>query len=220
MCCNLQQIVFLVNPSGRYCATPFWMAVNALSMVRLVRLGHILPDVPELLLVLVKSSQVVFPLILILVIVTFLWSVCGVIAFGNETYFADLFGHGYFWEPVNRHQGFHSVAQGMQTMLGIATSPGSDGWINLMQSYADATSEEWNWAVLLFFSSYALLTRFLLVNFFMMTLLFKYKTHSKDKVNLMTFSFMYILVMSAINSVKLGGNGSLIFGHDESLLDA
>lgn len=70
----------------------------------------------------------------------------------------------------------------MQTMLGVATTPGSDGWVNLMQRYQDVTPIGWRWGVALFFASYAVLTRFLLVNLFMMTLLFKYKTLSNDKV--------------------------------------
>ena len=67
-------------------------------------------------------------------------------------------------------------------MLGVATTPGSDGWISLMQRYEEVTPVRWKWGVLLFFGSFALLTRFLLVNFFIITLLFKYKTHSIDKV--------------------------------------
>lgn len=151
-------------------------------MVRLIRLGHLLPDIQELLLVTVKSSSVVFPLLLVLILLTYLWSVCGMILFGNDTYLADLFGGGYPWEAVNRHQGFYSVAQGMQTMLGVATTPGSDGWVTLMERYQEMTPQRWKWGILLFFTSYAFLTRFLLVNLFMMTLLFKYKTHSSDKV--------------------------------------
>lgn len=151
-------------------------------MVRLVRLGHVLPNAQEFLLVIAKSSSVVFPLLLVLTALTYLWSVFGVLSFGNETYLAGLFGDGNPWETVNRHQGFFSVAQGMQTMIGVATTPGSNGWITLMQRYEDVTSPEWRWAVVMFFGSYALLTRFLLVQFFMITLLFKYKTHSYDKV--------------------------------------
>lgn len=108
-------------------------------MIRLVRLGHMFPDVQEFLLVAVKSSSVVFPLLLILALLTYLWSVCGVVLFGNDTYLADLFGDGKAWEAVNRHQGFFGVAQGMQTMLGVATTPGSDGWVALMQRYQDVT---------------------------------------------------------------------------------
>lgn len=108
-------------------------------MIRLVRLGHMFPDVQELLLVTVKSSSVVFPLLLILTLLTYLWSVCGVVLFGNDTYRADLFGENLAWEAVNRHQGFFGVAQGMQTMFGVATSPGSGGWITLMQRYEEAT---------------------------------------------------------------------------------
>lgn len=153
-------------------------------MVRLVRLGYVLPSAQEFLLVTSKSSSVVFPLLVILGALTFLWSVCGVVFFGNETYLSgDLFGDGEAWEGVNRHQGFFGVGQGMQTMIGVATTPGSNGWITLMHRYEEETSPRWRWAVVLFFGSYALLTRFLLVQFFMITLLFKYKTHSHDKVS-------------------------------------
>lgn len=68
-------------------------------------------------------------------------------------------------------------------MLGVATTPGSDGWVTLMQRYQDVTPARWGWGVLLFFTTYAFLTRFLGINLFMMTLLFKYKTHSDDKVS-------------------------------------
>lgn len=52
-----------------------------------------------------------FPLLLVMVILTYLWSVFGTALFGNDTYLADLFGRGNSWEAVNRHQGFFSVAQ-------------------------------------------------------------------------------------------------------------
>lgn len=58
-----------------------------------------------------KSSSVVFPLLLILALLTFVWSVYGTILFGNDTYLDDLFGDHNSWEAVNRHQGFYSVAQ-------------------------------------------------------------------------------------------------------------
>lgn len=175
------KIIFLANPATSPSA--FWKAVEAISVVRLVRLGHVLPSAQEFLLVTSKSASVVFPLLIILAALTYLWSVCGVVFFGNDTYLTgDLFGDGNAWEGVNRHQGFYGVAQGMQTMIGVATTPGSNGWVTLMQRYEDVTSPKWRWAVLLFFGSYALLTRFLLVQFFMITLLFKYKTHSHDKV--------------------------------------
>lgn len=151
-------------------------------MIRLVRLGHVLPNAQEFLLVTAKSSSVVFPLLLVLALLTFLWSVCGVVCFGTETYLAGLFGEGNAYETENRHQGFFGVAQGMQTMIGVATTPGSNGWMTLMRRYEDATSPRWRWAVVAFFGSYAFLTRFLLVQFFMITLLFKYKTHSSEKV--------------------------------------
>lgn len=67
-------------------------------------------------------------------------------------------------------------------MLGVATTPASDGWVTLMQRYEDVTPGGWEWGVALFFTTYAFLTRFLGMNLFMMTLLFKYKTHSDDKV--------------------------------------
>lgn len=71
----------------------------------------------------------------------------------------------------------------MQTMLGVATTPGSDGWIPLMRRYEEAAdSAAWGWAVPAFFGSYAFLTRFLLAQLFMITLLFKYKNHSHHKV--------------------------------------
>ncbi|CAM9483745.1 unnamed protein product, partial [Ectocarpus fasciculatus] len=176
----VEEILFLSNMTPSSSAS-FWRAVEAVSMVRLVRLGHVLPNAQEFLLVIAKSSSVVFPLLLVLTALTYLWSVFGVLFFGNETYLAGLFGDGNPWETVNRHQGFFSVAQGMQTMIGVATTPGSNGWITLMQRYEDVTSPQWRWAVVVFFGSYALLTRFLLVQFFMITLLFKYKTHSYDK---------------------------------------
>ncbi|CAM9843940.1 unnamed protein product [Ectocarpus sp. 6 AP-2014] len=176
----VEEILFLSNLTPSSSAS-FWRAVEAASMVRLVRLGQVLPNAQEFLLVIAKSSSVVFPLLLVLTALTYLWSVFGVLFFGNETYLAGLFGDGNPWETVNRHQGFFSVAQGMQTMIGVATTPGSNGWITLMQRYEDVTSPQWRWAVVTFFGSYALLTRFLLVQFFMITLLFKYKTHSYDK---------------------------------------
>ena len=151
-------------------------------MVRLVRLGHVLPNAPEFLLVAAKSSSVVFPLLVVLVLLTYLWSVFGVVGFGGGIYLAGLFGDGAPYETENRHQGFYGVAQGMQTMLGVATTPGSNGWVTLMRKYEDATAPRWRWAVVAFFGSYALLTRFLLVQFFMITLLFKYKAHSSEKV--------------------------------------
>lgn len=174
------QIIFLTGWMSS--SSPFWKAVKAISMVRLVRLGSMLPHVQDILLVAVESSSVVFPLLLILTALTYLWSVWGVVIFGNDTYLAGLLGDGNPWEAVNRHRGFFGVAQGMQTMLGVATTPGSDGWISLMQRYEEVTPVRWKWGVLLFFGSFALLTRFLLVNFFIITLLFKYKTHSIDKV--------------------------------------
>ena len=151
-------------------------------MVRLVRLGHILPNAQEFLLVAAKSSSVVFPLLLVLTLLTYLWSVCGVVCFGSETYLGGLFGEGHDYETENRHQGFFGVAQGMQTMIGVATTPGSNGWMTLMRRYEDVTSPRWRWAVVVFFGGYAFLTRFLLVQLFMITLLFKYKTHSSEKV--------------------------------------
>lgn len=172
--------MFFLSPASA--PSPFWKVVEAISMVRLVRLGFILPNAQEFLLVTAKSSSVVFPLLVVLAALTYLWSVCGVIFFGNETYLADLFGDGNAWEAVNRHQGFFGVGQGMQTMIGVATTPESDGWITLMQRYEDVTSPRWRWAVVAFFGSYALLTRFMLVHFFMIILLFKYKTHSNEKV--------------------------------------
>lgn len=45
------QISFLYQKQP---ANEFWKAVEAISMIRLVRLGHILPDVQELLLVTVS----------------------------------------------------------------------------------------------------------------------------------------------------------------------
>ncbi|CAB1107988.1 unnamed protein product [Ectocarpus sp. CCAP 1310/34] len=176
----VEEILLLSNLTPSSSAS-FWRAVEAASMVRLVRLGNVLPNAQDFLLVIAKSSSVVFPLLLVLTALTYLWSVFGVLFFGNETYLAGLFGDGNPWETVNRHQGFFSVAQGMQTMIGVATTPGSNGWITLMQRYEDVTSPQWKWAVVMFFGSYALLTRFLLVQFFMITLLFKYKTHSYDK---------------------------------------
>lgn len=91
---------------GPTASSPFWTVVEAISTVRLVRLGHILPDVQELLLVTVKSSNTVFPLLVVLVLLTYLWSVCGVMLFGRDTYLAALSGEGFDWETVNRHQGF------------------------------------------------------------------------------------------------------------------
>eukprot|EP00752_Nemacystus_decipiens_P004767 g4338.t2 len=175
----IEEIIFHVSPTSAHSA--FWTAVEAVSMIRLVRLGHVLPNAAEFLLVAAKSSSVIFPLLLVLTLLTYLWSVCGVVCFGGGTYLAGLFGGHEGHETENRHQGFFGVAQGMQTMLGVATTPGSNGWVTLMRAYEDATAPRWRWAVVVFFGSYAFLTRFLLVQFFMMTLLFKYKTHSTEK---------------------------------------
>eukprot|EP00903_Cladosiphon_okamuranus_P008160 g7859.t1 len=176
----IEEIIFLVSPASSH--APFWKAVEAVSVVRLVRLGHVLPNAQEFLLVTAKSSSVVFPLLLVLVSLTYLWSVCGVVFFGSEAYLGGLFGEGNAYETENRHQGFFGVAQGMQTMIGVATTPCSNGWMSLMRSYEDVTPPRWRWAVVVFFGSYAFLTRFLLVQFFMITLLFKYKAHSSEKV--------------------------------------
>lgn len=159
-----------------------WTVVDAISMVRLVRLGHVLPHIQEILHVMFKSLSTVFPMLLVLVLLTYLWSTFGLLFFGNDTYLADILGDGQPWEAANRHQGFWSVSQGMQTMLGVAISTGSGRWIEITERYQEATAHRWRWAVLLFFASYVFLVRFLLMKLFMMTILFKYKTHASAKV--------------------------------------
>ncbi|CAM9119973.1 unnamed protein product, partial [Discosporangium mesarthrocarpum] len=168
----IDEVVFKADSSSA-----FSIIVEAISTVRFIRIGSVFNGVRELIFVTVKSATVVIPLLLVMLLLTYFWAVTGVIAFGNDRYLDNLFGDGNEWETVNRHQGFHGVMQGMQTMFGVATTPGSDGW-----GYQDVTPAPWKWAVVLFFTSYAFFTRYLIFNLFMMTLLFKYKIHSEDKV--------------------------------------
>lgn len=76
------QVLLLDSPASSQ--SPLWKAVEAVSMIRLVRLGYVFPDAQDLLLVAAKSSSVVFPLLFALALLTYLWSVFGVALFGGD----------------------------------------------------------------------------------------------------------------------------------------
>lgn len=177
----LVQVLFMCGAS--IASSTFWKLVEAISTVRLVRLGLTFPDIQEIILVIFKSLSIVSPLLILWILVTYIWATFGVVFFGNETYLADVFGSGNAWEAVNRYHGFYSVLAGMRTMFGVAMSSSSVAWIDMMERYQELTSGRWGrLGVYAFFMSYAFLTRLILVNLFMMVLLFKYKTHTNEKV--------------------------------------
>ena len=51
--------------------------VNALSVVRVIRLGTYIRTIPELVYVIVKSLEVIFPLLLLQILANFFWSILG-----------------------------------------------------------------------------------------------------------------------------------------------
>jgi hypothetical protein len=153
---------------------------DALSVIRVVRLGTYVKTIPELAHVIIRSLSLTGPLILILFLITFAWAIIGMLAFDSEQY-DGLFGMGQAYEAVNRYSRFSTVPTSMLLLIGVATSPGSNGWTPVMTAYVDATPTDLQWAVALYFITYAFMARFLIWNLFVMILIFKYKLHSKDK---------------------------------------
>ncbi len=160
-----------------------WVFINAISVMRVIRLGAYVEKISEIAYVISKSLPVIISLVILFFLLTFVWAIMGMLAFTDDT-FSNIFGSGEEYEMANRYTRFDTVSLSMLTLLDVATSPGSNGWTPIMLAFTRAASDTWSWAVGLFFISYAFLCRFLIWNLFMMVLVYSYKVHSADKAGI------------------------------------
>ncbi len=160
-----------------------WVFISAISVVRVIRLGAYVKKISELAYVISKSLSVITSLLICFFLLTFVWAIVGMLAFRSDT-FSNIFGLDEEYEMANRYTRFDTVPLSMLTLLGVATSPGSNVWTSVMLAFTRAAPDGWSWIVSLFFISYAFLCNFLIWNLFMMVLVYSYKVYSADKAGI------------------------------------
>ncbi len=188
-----------------------WSFINAISVVRVIRLGVYVKKISELAYVISKSLPVITSLVVLFFLLTFVWAIIGMLAFQSDA-FSNIFGTGKDYEMVNRYTRFDTVPLSMLTLLGIATSPGSNGWTPVMLTFTRAAPDEWSWAVGMFFISYAFLCNFLIWNLFMMVLVYSYKVYSADKAGIAMEQVIQVRDVWKAYSFKETGSYRTILG--------
>ncbi len=188
-----------------------WVFINAISVIRIIHLGAYVKKISELAYVISKSLPVITSLVILFFLLTFVWAIVGMLAFQSDT-FSNIFGSGEEYEMANRYTRFDTVPLSMLTLLGVATSPGSNGWTPVMLAFTRAAPDGWSWAVSLFFISYAFLCSFLIWNLFMMVLVYSYKVYSADKAGIAMEQVVQVRDAWKSYSFKETGNYRTILG--------
>lgn len=154
----------------------FWVIeiLRAVILLRILKVLNSLARTRFIFSVICKTISSVLSVTGLIVIITYIYSV-----------FGCLYLKGYkitgVSDTLSEHIRFSSTANGMLILAKVATT---DAWSLPMLGLVADMPAKWQWAVYLYFCSYLILTKFVLVNMFLLIILQKYEIHSDYKTGL------------------------------------
>mmetsp|Transcript_29320 Transcript_29320/g.38551 ORF Transcript_29320/g.38551 Transcript_29320/m.38551 type:complete len:2569 (+) Transcript_29320:180-7886(+) len=188
--CVILMITITHVPNHNYSSSmlEFYKLMESLAALRVLRFIALDPGMIELVHTLKKALPAMINLFILLFLMVFFYAVVGLIFFsGYDTHFANLeyddcaFGIDLAEcnDLYSRHLNFKSLANAFNILFGLVTG---EHWTTLMSGLFADTDISVKWLVALYFISFTVFARFLVLNLFMMTILFYYHIHSPDQV--------------------------------------